>query len=385
MRSVPRDVTLPSLDNGKCHDLLEQVDRLDRVSSRLRTLLRCDTSLQIKGPKALFACELMPLGDQRFCKLRTQAANALLGKEFQSTSSMLACNVLVSKLQDPEEFVLTAVFRAFRRFLLRADEATRTSCLQRVSQHSGNYPHVHGPCGTIAYYLQKQGWQLTSSGDIHLDLPVRFNIPVAIEVARRKSMDMHFHICRSSTANLVSRETPRASLCIARHIVGAFQHEARKALWADIEGKCKLCGADDAFLHGFLECPALESVRIDEDSPLWRCPVVYRHEDADTFLFCVHAGRPLGMSQDQIRSILQPALFQTSTLMARAGWSLVLSLASGTHQKAQEIRDFHDRRVIPPSFKVLIKAATASARSTYANASLRDASLKTGAMRLIPT
>ena len=126
---------------------------------------------------------------------------------------------------------------------------------------------------------------------------------VAIETAHRKCMDMHFHICRASAAKLVERATSRSSLCIARHIVGAFQHEARKAIWADIDGKCKLCGADDTFTHGLLDCPALESVRashretlsdIDAHSPLWRCPVLYRHEDADTFMFCVHAGKPLG-------------------------------------------------------------------------------------------
>ena len=211
-------------------------------------------------PKALHGCELFPLGSQHYEPLRSLATSCLLGCESRA-SPYLACNALLTKLQDPEEYVTLLCLRHFRRFLLR-NPGLMVESLNRVISHPANYQRVYGPCGTFAYTRNKLGWTISAEAELQCDLPTTIHLLdapwpciqqhvhlawmriVAVRTSHRKLMTDVLHVSTKNTAAVLSMCEFGTAKTAARQICGGYQHGTRKAIWlAGYDGACAMCGA----------------------------------------------------------------------------------------------------------------------------------------------
>ena len=172
---------------------------------------------------------MFPVGSQHYEPLRTLATNCLLGCESRA-SPYLACNTLLAKLQDPEDYVIMLCLRHFRRFLFR-NPGLLTEASGRIVSHPANYQRVYGPCGTVAYVLNKLGWFINAEAELQCDLPTTIHLLdtpwpciqqqlhqawmriVAVRVSHRKLMTEVLHISRKNTAAVLAKCEPGKHGC----------------------------------------------------------------------------------------------------------------------------------------------------------------------------
>ena len=306
---------------AKKHGLLSQSSRLDQVHAILGRMTALETGIQQIGtlvqslawPRALFGIEFLPLGWKHFEQLRTKVTHLMLPRAASNTSTWLACNLLASGLQDPEEYAHLSVLRNLKRYVTRADPEQQTILFSRICNHSGQFLQIHGPAGVIKRTLQRINWTIDQSGNIVTNTMIRFQLAktpwrriceflrdawmmfVSTQVAHRKECQTISSLSRRATSTAFGRLEISFQRTAALQICGGYSSAARTTLWKpDEEGNCPLCGQFADSRHIILHCPALaterETYRFSDinrsaEDSIWRVPVIQRHADAPTYVF----------------------------------------------------------------------------------------------------
>ena len=146
---------------AKTHGLLKSGERIESGSRRLGNLAHVKSTIDVAGhlvqtviwPHALFGTKFIPLGFEHF-----------------GASPWIACNVLVTELQDPEEYYHTQVLRNTRRYLCRA----QTSEIRALkAQHVVHAEGLGRGGGRRSRVVRRVGELLTQLKVVH-------NQPVAV-------------------------------------------------------------------------------------------------------------------------------------------------------------------------------------------------------------
>lgn len=152
------------------------------------------------------------------------------------------------------------------------------------------------------YVLQEIGWQITSSGLLHVSAFESFSIhEVSVQRITRfliqtwqqglvKSKTQRFSwfalpdFDRVSTMLTLRTLQPAQRCHIIREIAGGYQLASQKAKWTHDDPNCSYCGEPDSRPHRLLECPVGQEARQqyhslitslqEEDSILSEVPVV---------------------------------------------------------------------------------------------------------------
>ena len=420
-RDQPVSVKLDAIELGilhhyaKTHRLLSFTDRLAYAGDRLARLATVHTSLQTQGhlvqtviwPAALWGIEFIPLGLHHFERLRTKLTRAILDQPESHASPWLACNVLVGKLQDPEEYAHIQVLRNLRRYLVTASVDHCNALFADLVSHSGDYPQIHGPIGVAKRTLKRLEWSVQLNGDIVTDNLIRLHLlstpwqrlkyfvhlawmkVVTSNIEHRKECAGLHPLSRVGTASALEQLPRSRQRTAALQITGGYSSNMRKHIWrADEPGLCPLCGEPSAFRHIVLQCPCLADVhqsagrgdiQRDDADAIWRIPVMMQHPDAPAFTFTSEHLSEASISPEivhELRAAEHVAFFvdgsglrQTSIDGRLSGWSVV-ACTDTVANALYALRRYQVTQILPSCFRVVALGQTTGAQ-TVARAELQ--------------
>ena len=134
-----------------------------------------------------------------------------------------------------------------------------------------------------------------------------------------------------------------------------------------------MCGEPDEYQHRFTQCVKTQAARdifpevIEAclpDNALWRCPVSYRHGDADALSILCYMQTEPKISEEILGSISWrlplevctdgSGLYQTCPEAHLSGWAIVIVQFPSDARKRAAIDNFVRNRTIPPQFQVAL-------------------------------
>ena len=162
---------------------------------------------------------------------------------------------------------------------------------------------------------------------------------------------------------------------LTRHVTGAFQTAASRALWQqDASSACPWCGQDETKAHRFLHCPAFQEIRaqhpvavdaMEYAFPHWTyCPFAVLPPAVD-ILTMVFATRPIPKvpldealllrqeGRRELRFYTDGTCRHPTVPFARhAAWSVLLDCSTCDAQRAQAEAFWQATGTVPPCFQV---------------------------------
>ena len=257
-------------------------DKFQEAVQRIRRLSHIPTTLSDKMLKAqmtawsvaTYSADTTFVGPRHFHELRKAILHMVVGAK-QGASPWLCCMNISPFLHDPLLHVICTIVRTLGR-LFRCQPELARNIVNMAASYTGTRPY--GPASTFKRYLDLIDWSVQSDGTLigpeHFQCNL-FNDSTRdcvtclrqawplylIQQINRKGIG-EFNLHPTLTRDVFQSYTNEEQLLLTHNLLGAFQSEKQKSLWAeDSQGICKLCGAEDTKEHRLLFCPSLESVR----------------------------------------------------------------------------------------------------------------------------
>ena len=384
---------------AKTHGLLKSGERIESGIRRLKNLTHIKSTIDVVGhlvqtviwPHALFGAEFMPLGYEHFERLRTKLTEVLMRRPKSGASPWISCNVLIERMQDPEEYFHTRVVQNARRYLVRTQDCEREAFHRELHEHEGNFMNIHGPVGVLKRTLTRIGWTTTPEGQTFTDRMVRINLAetpwplvrkllqkswlkvVTQKAAHRKETAGDRNFNRAETAKTIARLPVELRHTACLQIAGGYQSETRKAQWLpDHEGLCPMCGKSAPFRHILFECGKMqEDYEVEgksdlpcaQDDPIWRVPITREHESVPAKELLQFTPTPVTFAE--IQTEIEPECinlftdgsgeYQTDPDARLSTWSVVMCRGS-IEECVEKFRQARCARKIPNCFQILATA-----------------------------
>lgn len=258
-------------------------ERIQAGIKRLQRLAWVPITLQQKAkiiqtgiwPFALYAVDTHYTGKSHFEKLRAAVVQALVGFKTRA-NPYLACLVLSTFMQDPLVYVLTNFCRVIRRLVVVQPDLAR-QIISLACAFEGQI--AFGPASALRKYFNIMKAEIKPDGDIWYDGKRCFNVfrdhgkffAREITWMWEKHL-MKFLVQRKGLYQLpydfgLTKKTymslnPPDQKIFALNLIGGFQSNATKAMWADDTTEaCILCGQKDHREHQMFECSHLQNIR----------------------------------------------------------------------------------------------------------------------------
>ena len=171
--------------------------------------------------------------------------------------------------------MICTIIRTLGR-LSRCQPALARAIVETAASYAGTRPY--GPATAFKRYLELIEWTIQSDGTLIGPDHYRCNLfndrtkdcvaclrqawPLfVIQQINRKGIGDH-HLHPTITGDVFQSFSNEDQLLLTHNLLGAFQSDKQKALWADDgPGVCKLCGGEDTKSHRLLECPEFDLLR----------------------------------------------------------------------------------------------------------------------------
>lgn len=265
--------------SGKA-ELGKITDRIEEGENRVRRLTYMLQPLEVKEhlvissiyPAAFYGSEIRPISCQKLESFRSKVATALFG-EARSLSPALALLFAGNQILDPFFHLILKALTIARHFLVTASAEVFHDFCSLTSSFRGSLNNVKGPASALAFYMSQLGWQMTSTGIIHmssfLSFPLhkisigrvrRFAIlawqeRLILMQTQRHSLRNFPDISRVDTCAVLKNWQAHDRHLLVREIAGGFQDGLQKQKWIhDHDGKCSFCGENDTKTHRLLTC-----------------------------------------------------------------------------------------------------------------------------------
>ena len=286
-------------------------EKFQEAVQRIRRLRHIPTSLSNKMHKAqtaawtvaTYSADTTFVGPRHFHELRQAILHLVVGSK-QGASPWLCCMNVSSYLQDPLLHVICTIVRTLGR-LSRCQPLLAKGIVETAASYTGTRPY--GPATTFKRYLELIDWTVESDGTMIGPDHYRCNLFIdstkdcvaclrqawplfVIQQINRKGIGDH-HLHPTITRDVFQSFSNEEQLLLTHNLLGAFQSDKQKALWADDgPGVCKLCGGEDTKYHRVLECPEFDVIRSQHNEaihilkncrPEWvHIPCARQHPDA---------------------------------------------------------------------------------------------------------
>jgi len=258
-------------------------------------------------PAMFYGTEIFPVATDQLSKVRTAAAEALVGPS-RSMSPAVVLFLTKGGILDPEFVVIAQAIRTAMQWLSKQSESDRNAFYAVAATFQGSTQQAQGPASTLKHYLRKLSWEVDHQGFVLIDGFIKCHL------VKDGFPTMYHFLCLAWQQKLILMMTSRFSLfsmpdisrCdtvailktfpdsdrrqLLREISGAYQTESQKAHWTeDADGLCPFCNEPDSKTHRFAECAALAHVREpyaqvlsqveDEGLSFAQMPVIHSHAD----------------------------------------------------------------------------------------------------------
>ena len=342
-------------------------------------------------PTIFYGTEGHCLSAKNMMLLRTEAARALLGSH-SHTNPFLALSLLSPGLQDPELYYMTSVIRCVQR-ALRNMPAVGAATLGCAHTSSGSPYRVFGPGSSLKALLCRNDWTLhpngtlsgpggtrislhdTSCREVTTILRQAWSHKVRQAITTRNGLSEVGIPDVWTTSKLLATFGSADQRVLARHVTGAFQTAASRALWQqDASPACPWCGQDETKAHRFLHCPAFQEIRaqhpvavdaMEHAVPHWTyCPFAVLPPAVD-ILTMVFATRPMPRvpldealllrqeGRRELRFYTDGTCRHPTVPFARhAAWSVLLDCSTCDAQRAQAEAFWQATGTVPRCFQV---------------------------------
>ena len=338
-------------------------EKFQEAVQRIRRLKHIPTTLAIKMHKAqsaswavaTYSADTTFVGPRHFHELRQAVLHLVVGFK-QGASPWLCCMNVSSYLNDPLLHVICTIIRTLGR-LRRYQPTLAQDIVNLAASYTGTRPY--GPATALKRYLEIIDWTIESDGTLVGPEHFQCNVFVdstkdcvaclrqawplfVIQQINRKGIGDH-HLHPTITRDVFQSFSNEDQLLLTHNLLGAFQSDKQKALWADDNpGLCKLCGNEDTKKHRLLECPQFhhlrlqhrEAVSILQDSrPEWiHIPCARQHPDVLVHrallkhLHISHIKQPTSLDNtSQVKFYTDGGCLHPTDPMARlASWSVVM-------------------------------------------------------------
>ena len=182
---------------------------------------------------------------------------------------------ITPRVQDPELYVITDLLTTLRR-LFTYYPALAETFIVRIREYQGT---LCGPATTIAFYLKKFHWELTSQATLLGPGGLRLNLITSstrqIKQQTRIAWDWYCFTLiqhRKGIANepfdsctvhkITQKMTDRQRRILALTMSAGWQSNSGLALWSATQSaKCDWCEQIDTHTHQLLHCPAFNHIR----------------------------------------------------------------------------------------------------------------------------
>ena len=296
------------------------VDRIEEGERRIRRLAFMPQPLEVKEhlviasifPAIFYGSEIRPISCQKLEGVRSKVATSLFG-DGRNLSAPLALLCTGNHILDPFFHLILKAILIARQFLLTTSQEIFSDFCALASAFRGSLSQVKGPASALAHYISQLGWQITSTGIVHMSAFLSFPLHkisigrirrFAIMAWQEKLVLMHTHrhslrnfpdISRVDTCAVLRNWEAHDRQLLIREIAGGFQDGLQKQKWIqDHDGTCKFCGEIDAKTHRLLTCslgseersnfPELTKQLLDSESSIPELPVVHVSPFADAHL-----------------------------------------------------------------------------------------------------
>ena len=296
------------------------LDRLEEGERRIRRLTFMLQPLEVKEhlviasifPATFYGSEIRPISCQKLEGIRSKVATSLFG-EGRNLSPPLALLCTGNHILDPFFHLILKALMIARHFLITTTSDIFNDFCTLVSSFRGSLSQVKGPASALAYYLAQLGWQMTSSGIVHMSSFLSFPLhkisvgrirrfatmawqdKLVLMQTQRHSLRNFPDISRVDTCAVLKNWEAHDRQLLIREIAGGFQDGLQKQKWIqEHDGTCKFCGEIDTKSHRLLTCSLGSEERsnfskltqqlLDTESSLPELPVVHVQPFAEAHL-----------------------------------------------------------------------------------------------------
>lgn len=119
-------------------------------------------------PAMFYGSELFPVSSDMLSKVRTAAAEALVGSS-HSMSPALVLLLTKGAILDPEFVVMTQAMRTAIQWLSKQTADVQKDFFLATAQFVGNTMNTKGPASTLKHYLNKLSWSFDCQGHLLID------------------------------------------------------------------------------------------------------------------------------------------------------------------------------------------------------------------------
>ena len=123
----------------------------------------------------LYGTEIFPVSIDMLAKVRSVAADALLGHS-PSMSPAIPLFLTNGAILDPEYYVILQAMRAAVHWLSIQAEPARARFFQIAAQFTGGSKQTKGPASTLKHYFSKFAWHIDRSGFVHVQGTVKVHL-----------------------------------------------------------------------------------------------------------------------------------------------------------------------------------------------------------------
>lgn len=231
-------------------------------------------------PAIFYGAELFPVSDDMLHKLRSGAAEALLGKS-QSMSPAIPLLLTANTILDPGYYVVLQAIRTAMQWLVVQNETVQKDFFRTAAQFQGLSKQTKGPASTLRHYLNKFAWQIDAEGFVHVDDFIKLHFlrdsfqsfrHFLMQAWQKQLILTHtarhslFHlpdISRQDTVTVLKKFSDNERRQLLRELAGAYQLESQKLHWTDNNsGACPFCGETDSRTHRLMDCPTFADTRV---------------------------------------------------------------------------------------------------------------------------
>eukprot|EP00435_Cladocopium_sp_Y103_P002124 s820_g1.t1 len=270
-----------------CRELGHRKDRQDAGFVRLTKLAGMPHDLSTKEhllqtsvfPAMFYGAELFPVAQDMLSKVRSAAADALLGKS-HSMSPAIPLSLTKNAILDPGYFVVLQALRSAMHWLSLQSRQVCQQFFQVAASFTGCTRNTKGPATTLKHYVTQFAWNIDKLGYIWIDGVVKVHLLrdgfprlkwfldrawhqqlILMHTARFSQINLP-DISRLDTVAVLAKFSDADRRLLLRELAGAYQLEQQKQKWTeDATGQCQFCEQQDSKEHRLYDCPAFAETR----------------------------------------------------------------------------------------------------------------------------